>query len=292
MSEAGRGTSEPSGVAEYFDSHCHLSDAAFRDDREAVFRRARHAGVTRVVSIASNVADAVDAVALVRGRPGAWTTAGVHPHEAGAARPGALDRIRDLAAEPEVVAIGETGLDYHYDHSPRAVQRALFDAHLALGAESGLPVVVHAREADDDVAAALDGAPDGTLGVLHCFTGGDRAFAAAMARGWYVSFSGIASFKSFGAADLLREVPADRLLVETDSPYLAPAPYRGKRNEPARVVQVVDAVAALLDDEPTEVARRTTDNALRFYGLGSDASRLDVGALDAAPGALDPSAEG
>jgi TatD DNase family protein len=132
-------------------------------------------------------------------------------------------------------------------------------------------VVVHAREADDDIAAALRNAPPDTRGVLHCFTGGDQAFAVAMERGWYVSFSGIASFKSFGAADLLREVPGDRLLVETDSPYLAPVPLRGKRNEPAFVRHVAEAVAAHLDEPLEAVAERTTANALRFYGLDRDA---------------------
>lgn len=252
---------------ELFDSHCHLTDAAFRDDREAVLHRAREAGVTRLVSIASDVDDARAALALARAHEGAWCTAGVHPHEAGAAAQDAMEAVRALAAEREVVAVGETGLDYHYDHAPRGVQRRLFDAHLALGAETGLPVVVHAREADEDVAAALASAPEGTRGVLHCFTGGEKAFAVAMERGWYVSFSGIASFRSFGVVDLLRDVPADRLLIETDAPYLAPVPVRGKRNEPAFVRHVAEAVAAHLGDDPAAVAARTTRNALRFYQI-------------------------
>jgi TatD DNase family protein len=255
-------------VIEYFDSHCHLTDAAFREDREAVLLRASEAGVTRAVSIASDVADAHAALALARGRKGLWCTAGVHPHEAGKARAGDLDAVRALATEnDEVVAIGETGLDFHYDHSPRSVQEDLFRAHLALGAETGLPVVVHAREADERIAAALRAMPAGTMGVLHCFTGGDAAFAEAMAAGWYVSFSGIASFGSFRAADRLREVPRDRLLVETDSPYLAPVPARGKRNEPALVVRVVEAVARHLDMDAGELARTTTENACRFYSV-------------------------
>jgi len=254
-------------VIEYFDSHCHLTDTAFRDDREAVLYRAREAGVTRVVTIASHVADAREAVAFARGAPGVWCTAGVHPHEAGQATPDALDAVRLLAAEPEVVALGETGLDYHYELSPRQIQRTLFDGHLSLGAELGLPVVVHAREADADIAAALRNAPATTRGVLHCFTGGTEAFAVAMDRDWYVSFSGIASFKSFGVADLLRLVPENRLMVETDSPYLAPIPFRGKRNEPSFIPHVAAAVAGLLEDSVDEVARRTTRNALRFYGL-------------------------
>jgi TatD DNase family protein len=260
-------------VIEYFDSHCHLTDAAFREDREAVLHRAREAGVTRLVTIASNVADAREALALARGAsgtPGAPTvhaTAGVHPHEVGRAAAGDLVEIRALAGHGEVVAIGETGLDFHYDHAPRQAQRELFDAHLALGAETGLPVVVHAREADAEIAQSLRGMPAGTSGVLHCFTGGLKAFQEAMAAGWYVSFSGIASFKSFEAADLLAEVPADRLLVETDSPYLAPVPRRGRRNEPSYVVHVVEAVARLLGSDPAEGARATTANARRVYGL-------------------------
>jgi TatD DNase family protein len=254
-------------VTEYFDSHCHVTDAAFREDREAVFRRARDAGVVRLVSIASNVEDAGGALALARGREGVWATAGVHPHEAGEAAPDAIDAVRRLAAEPEVVAVGETGLDFFYDNAPRDEQRALFSAHLELAAELGLPAVVHAREADDDIAAALGAMPSGTMGVLHCFTGGLRGFEAAMSAGWYVSFSGIASFKSFSVAELLREVPQDRLLIETDSPYLAPVPHRGKRNEPAFVVQVAQAVARHLGAELADVARMTSDNACRFYGV-------------------------
>jgi len=255
-------------VIEYFDSHCHLTDTAFREDREAVLLRATEAGVTRIVTIASHVADARAAVALAKARPGVWCTAGVHPHEAGAAAADAIEQVRRLASEHEqVVAVGETGLDFHYDHSPRAVQRALFEAHLALGAELDLPVVVHVREADDDVAAALRAMPSGTRGVLHCFTGGPKAFEEAMAAGWYVSFSGIASFKSFAAEDALLGVPADRLLAETDSPYLAPIPMRGKRNEPSFVPHVVGALALRLGIDREEVARRTTENACRFYGV-------------------------
>ncbi|MDA0329003.1 MAG: TatD family hydrolase [Gemmatimonadetes bacterium] len=255
-------------MIEYFDSHCHLTDAAFRDDREAVFRRATEAGVTRLVSIASHLSDAREALELAVHRAGVWCSAGVHPHAAGEAPPEALDEIRALAVgHPQVVAIGETGLDYHYDSSPRPVQRSLFEAHLGLAAELDLPVVVHAREADEDIAAALRAMPRGTSGVLHCFTGGDRAFEEAMAADWYVSFSGIASFKSFEPIELLRQVPLTRLLIETDSPYLSPVPKRGRRNEPAHVVLVAGAVAAHLGMDSTEVAARTTENACRFYGV-------------------------
>ncbi|MDZ7779571.1 MAG: TatD family hydrolase [Gemmatimonadota bacterium] len=252
----------------YFDTHCHLTDAAFQDDREAVFDRASEAGVDRMVTIASTVADAADAVALADSRPGLWCTAGVHPHEAGEAAPDAVSRVRELAGENEVVvAVGETGLDYHYDNAPRPVQRRLFAGHLALAADLDLPVVVHAREADRDVAAALRDMPARTRGVLHCFTGGERAFEEAMRADWYVSFSGIASFKSFAAADLLREVPVDRLLIETDAPYLSPVPLRGRRNEPAHLPHVARAVSERLGWGQAELAEVTWRNGCRFYGL-------------------------
>jgi TatD DNase family protein len=255
-------------VIEYFDSHCHLTDAAFREDREAVFRRSADAGVTRFVCIASSLADARDAVKLVGGRDGAWCTVGVHPHEAEGASEDDPETIRRLvASHPEIVAVGETGLDYYYDNAPRAAQRASFHRHLEVASELDLPVVVHAREADSDVAAALRGMPTGTRGVLHCFTGGEQAFAAAMDADWYVSFSGIASFRSFQAVAFLRDVPPARLLIETDAPYLAPVPHRGRRNEPAYVVHVAAAVAAHLSEDVAEVARRTTENACRFYGI-------------------------
>jgi TatD DNase family protein len=258
-------------VTRYFDTHCHLTDTAFREDREAVLRRAAEAGVARMVTIASSVADAADAAKLARGAENLWCTAGVHPHAAGDASADAISGVREVATrEGKVVAIGETGLDYHYDNAPGAVQRALFDAHLELASDLGLPVVVHAREADGDIAAALRGMPGGTRGVLHCFTGGDRAFEEAMRAGWYVSFSGIASFKSFAAGDLLREVPEDRLLVETDSPYLSPVPLRGRRNEPCHLPHVVAAVAERLGREVASVARTTWSNACAFYGLTAE----------------------
>ena len=261
-------------MIEYFDSHCHLTATAFRDDREAVLRSALDAGVTRLVCIASNASDAWAAATFVdevragsAPAPSVWSTAGVHPHEVGSMGPTELDEIEGMLSRPTVVAVGETGLDYHYDHSPRAEQQASFVAHLEMGARHGLPVVVHAREADDNIAAALRSMPDGTMGVLHCFTGGDRAFEEAMRADWYVSFSGIASFKSFEAAGLLREVPSQRLLVETDAPYLAPVPKRGRRNEPGYVPFVAQAVADHLGSEADEVARLTTQNACRFYGV-------------------------
>ena len=256
-------------MTEYFDSHCHLTATAFRDDREAVLHRAIEAGVNGLVTIASSASDAEMTLELAKKYDGVWCTAGVHPHEANDASGLDIPLLRDLAQEnPEVVAIGETGLDFYYDNSPRRLQMRLFEEHLTLGAELGLPVVVHAREADREIAEVLREMPADVAGVLHCFTGGPQAFEEAMRSDWYISFSGMVSFKNFDAVSFLQEVPFGRLLVETDSPYLAPVPCRGRRNEPAYVAYVVDAVAKHLDLDVGAVAQQTTDNARRFYGIG------------------------
>lgn len=255
-------------MSEYFDSHCHLTADSFCRDLDETLLRALENGVTRWVTIASNIEDAKEALALVKDRPGAWSTAGVHPHEAHEAPEDALEQIRALAtAQEKIVAIGETGLDFYYDNAPRDIQIQLFTAHLELGFELDLPVVVHARAADKDVAEALRAMPAGTSGVLHCFTGGALAFEEALAADWYVSFSGITSFKSFEAVELLRAVPRNRLLIETDSPYLAPVPQRGRRNEPGYVPYVAQAVACHLNSDPIDIGRLTSENARCFYGV-------------------------
>src|SRR5205809_5939454 len=199
------------------DAHCHLGDAAFDPDREAVLARARDADVGHVVVIGATLPESERAVGLARSRPGLSATAGVHPHEARHWSPAAAARLRDLLALPEVLALGETGLDYHYDHSPRDVQRRAFEAQLTLASEARKPVVVHAREADDDVAAMLRGA--GTPGGPDSFSSGPGVFEAGMAIAAYFSFSGMITFKNWTMADRLTDCPPDRLLVETDGPY-------------------------------------------------------------------------
>jgi TatD DNase family protein len=166
-----------------------------------------------------------------------------------------------------MVAVGETGLDYFYDHSPRETQRLSFLRHIELAIELDLPLVVHCREADRDMAAVLRDLPNGVRGVLHCFVGDDDLLDAGLAAGWMISFTGLVTFKSFDGADRLRRVPDDRLMVETDAPYLAPVPFRGRRNEPAHVVEVCDAVAGLRGEPVAEMARITTENARSFFGL-------------------------
>jgi TatD DNase family protein len=257
-----------------FDSHFHLTADRFDEDRDAVLRRAVDAGVTRGVTVASDLTDARAALALASATPGLWATAGIHPHEAAAQEPGDLAAIEDLHRDPKVVAVGETGLDYYYDHSPRDAQLRSLEAHVDLAERLRRPLVIHCRDADEDMTAVLRSLPRGVSGVLHCFVGGDELLDAGLDVGWYVSFSGIASFRKFDAAERVRRVPLDRLLVETDAPYLAPVPMRGKRNEPAFVAHVCAAVAGHLDLDPSDVARATTANALRMYGLPEDAPEL------------------
>jgi TatD DNase family protein len=250
-----------------FDSHCHLTADDFAEDRDVVLERARAAGVMGLVTIASDPDDADRALSLARRESGVWSTAGLHPHEAGAGDPSWVDRVRSLLREPEVVAVGECGLDFHYDHAPRARQREVFEAQIGLAAEMGLPLVVHSRDADQETIEVLLGLPPGVRGVLHCFTGGDHLLETALAAGWWVSFSGLVTFKRFDAADRVRRIPEDRLLIETDSPYLAPVPHRGERNEPARLVATAAVVAELRGTDPAALAAHTTRNAREFYAI-------------------------
>jgi TatD DNase family protein len=251
------------------DAHCHLGDAAFDVDRPAVLERARAAGVGHIVVIGESLAGSERAAALVRdsGGAGLSATAGVHPHDASSWSAEVEQRLRELLAAPEVVAVGETGLDYHYDHSPRDTQRRVFETQLGLAAELGKPVVVHAREADADMAAMLR-AWTGQKGavVLHSFSSGADVWEAGMAIGAYFSFSGMITFKNWNHTARLTDCPSDRLLIETDSPYLAPVPHRGQRNEPAFVRDVAARAATLCGDPLDALARRTTDNAARCFG--------------------------
>jgi TatD DNase family protein len=232
-----------------------------------VVERARAAGIRAIVAVATDAEDAVVVASLAARFPDVYGTAGVHPHVATSATPQALSSVRDLLADPRIVAVGETGLDYHYDFSPRDRQRESFLEHLELGRLTGKPVVVHAREADDDLRALLREGGQGTRGILHSFSSGPELLEEALDMGWYASFSGMVTFRNFAAVDLVRRVPADRLLVETDAPYLAPVPHRGRTNEPAFVVETARALAMHRGEEPAELADRTTRNACRLFGI-------------------------
>lgn len=254
-----------------FESHCHLTDRRFDADRTETIERARASGVGGIVSIASSAADAEQVAALTRAHRRVWGTAGVHPHEAGRAGPDDVLRVEALLeAEPRLVAVGETGLDYHYDFCPRDRQRELFRAHARLAAETGLPLVVHSRSADDDTRAVIGEFRGAARGVLHCFTGGMELLEEALDAGWHISFTGLVTFRNFDGQEALRAVPPDRLMIETDSPYLAPVPHRGRRNEPAYVARVRDGVADVRGESPEEVERYTARNAFRFFGLEAE----------------------
>lgn len=249
------------------DAHAHLAAERMLPDADAVVARAAAAGVTAIVSIATGPEDWDADLALAERFSGVYATAGIHPHAASQASDTAFARVRTLLAHPRVVAVGEAGLDYYYDFSPRDAQRESFARHLELGRETGKPVIVHNRESDEDMRALLREAGQGTAGVLHSFSSGRALLEEALAMGWYASFSGMVTFKNFDGADFVRMVPVDRILVETDTPYLAPVPHRGKTNEPAFVVHVAARCAALRGEDPEAFAAQTTENARRFYGI-------------------------
>ncbi len=250
------------------DSHCHLDFKDFGDEVDDVVARAGANGVGAMVTICTHLSR-FEAVRGVAERfDNVWCSVGVHPHEAGAEGQQAADKLISLADHPKVVGIGETGLDYYYEHSPRDAQRESFHAHIAAARQTGLPLIVHARDADDEMAEILreEHAAGPFSGVMHCFSSGRSLAEAALEIGLYISFSGILTFKK---ADELRaiaeDVPSDRLLVETDAPYLAPVPNRGKRNEPAFVVHTAAQLAALKDMTSAQLAQQTTDNFFRLF---------------------------
>lgn len=252
-------------VLRWTDDHCHLDLGAEEGPSAAdTVAAANAAGVRRMITVGTDLPSSVSAIEAARAFEGVWATAGVHPHDA----KDGWDGLEQLLAEPEVVAVGECGLDYHYDHSAREVQREAFAAQIALAHAHGLPLVVHTREAWADTFDILgaEGTPERT--VIHCFTGGPDEARRCLDLGAHLSFSGIVTFK--GAADVREAVvacPLERLLVETDAPFLAPVPHRGRPNQPAFVALVGEAVAVLKDVPVDQIAASTWANAARVYGL-------------------------
>jgi TatD DNase family protein len=253
----------------FIDSHAHLADPVFDVDRDAVIDRAVDAGARAIICVGESMAAAERAVRIAAARPGVvFATAGVHPHDAASFHP-ERDReaIRELIGSG-AVAIGECGLDSHYDHAPSSLQRRAFAEQLTLARELDRPVIVHTRDAEPDtLAMVVEAGSAGVRGVLHCYTGTPALAEAALAVGWYISFSGIVTFKKWDGDALIRLVPADRILVESDAPYLAPVPNRGKRNEPAWVSLTTSRVAAARSVDAAIFGVQVADNAARLFAL-------------------------
>jgi TatD DNase family protein len=246
------------------DSHCHL-DYAAPDELPAVIARARGAGVGTMLTIGTKLAEFAAVAAIAARDPDIWCSVGVHPHEAAAEPEADADRLVALAAHPRVVGIGETGLDFHYDHSPRQRQAELFRAHCAASRATDLPLIVHTRAADPETIRILDEERP-PAGVIHCFSTGRELAEKALEFGFYISLSGIVTFKRADELRaIVRDLPLDRLLIETDAPYLAPEPLRGRTNEPAFIVHTAETVARLKGIPVEELAARTSANFFRLF---------------------------
>ena len=250
------------------DSHAHIDDDRFDADREAVLSRARAAGVDLIVNIGADMASSARSVALAEQYPQVYATVGMHPHDAKDMREQDYQQLVRWAAQPKVVAIGEIGLDYHYDLSPRPVQQEVFLRQLDIARQTGKPFVVHEREAHADTFEIIRSAAKGLEGVFHCFSGSVETARQYLKLGFYVSIAGPVTFpKSAKTKEVARYVPLDRLLVETDSPYLTPQAFRGRRNEPAYVRLVAEEIASLRELPLEELARATSENACRLFRI-------------------------
>ncbi len=253
------------------DSHAHIQGSEYASEVAAVIERARAAGVEKIIAVggAGDMSSNTGAIALANSFPDVYATVGMHPHDAKDVSADELKQLKALAAEAKVVAVGETGLDYYYDHSPREVQRRVFAEFIHMARDTHLPIVVHERDAAQDAAALLRAEGQGQIrGVIHCFTGNDEAAWTYLDLGLYISFTGIITFKNAGALrDVVRKVPLEKILVETDSPYLTPVPIRGKRNEPAYVRFVAETIARVKNVSLAEVARATTDNVRHLFQI-------------------------
>jgi TatD DNase family protein len=253
----------------FIDSHCHLDNPQFDPDREAVIDRALAAGVERMMVIGTGEGppDLEAGIRLADKHETIYATVGVHPHDASKATVETYRQLRELLKHPKVLALGEIGLDYHYDHSPREIQRAAFLEQMRIAGEARKPIVIHTREAWEDTIALLEvyWRPYGLGGIMHCFSGGPDQAALCLDLGFHLSFAGIVTFpKATGIQEAARTAPADRILIETDAPYLAPVPHRGKRNEPAFVAETARKLAELRGLSPGDLGRITAENFRRL----------------------------
>ena len=255
-------------MTQLIDSHCHLDFPDFADELAAVVERAQAAGVERLVTISTRIRQGARLVAIAERFPNVYFTIGTHPHQAAEEPEVDSAAIRAFAAHPKCVGVGEAGLDYHYDYAPRDVAARVFRGQIAMARELGLPLVIHARDADDDVAAILreETAAGAFEAVLHCFTSSRALAETGLELGFYVSFSGVLTFKnSAELRAIARDVPLDRVLVETDAPFLAPVPHRGRRNEPAFVVETARTLAEVKGVAGSAIAAATRANTLRLF---------------------------
>ena len=252
------------------DSHSHIYMDRYQDDRDAVIARAAAAGLTQLLQVGCGLEESRLVVALSARVPGIYAAVGVHPHQATSVGPEVLDALAALVQAPKVLAWGEIGLDFHYDNSPRDVQREVFRRQLQGGRDCGVPVIIHTREADDDTLEILLSEYQGSErgGVMHCFGGSPELAQGAIDLGFLISFSGNITFKKAqNIRDVAKQVPLDRLLIETDCPYLTPIPYRGHRNEPAHVIEVARCLADLHGVSLEDIGRATTDNFKGIFRL-------------------------
>jgi TatD DNase family protein len=254
------------------DSHCHLDSAEFNDDREAVIERAIAAGVENMLAIGTGDGppDLEAGLRLAEKYPAFFATVGIHPHDAAKGTADEFKRLADLLAHPKVLAIGEIGLDYHYDFSPREVQKSAFIQQMEIAVRAKKPIVIHTREAWDDTLALIEQhwRPHGIGGIMHCFSGGPGEARRALDLGFYLSFGGILTFpKALAVQEAAKSAPRDRILIETDAPYLAPVPKRGKRNEPALIVHTARKLAELRGESCEELCNATTENFRRLLLL-------------------------
>jgi len=251
------------------DSHCHLDFPDFATELDGVVGRARNAGIARLVTISTRVARHAEVLAIAERFPDVYCSVGTHPHYAHEELYVTAGDLVARTRHPKIVAIGEVGLDYHYDNSPREAQERGFRRHIAAARETGLPLVIHSRDADDDMARILEEetGKGAFPAVLHCFTGGPDLARRAIALGHFISFTGILTFKNSAALrNIAASLPADRILVETDAPYLAPGKHRGKRNEPAFVIETANVLAETRGVSFDAIARQTSDNFFRLFG--------------------------
>ena len=256
----------------FCDSHAHLNDEAFAGDLEQVLAACVKVGVVRIVNVGFDEKSSVKALEQATRHPALVATVGLHPHDARDFSPRTIDFLDSLCADPRVVAIGETGLDNYYDHSPVEKQKEALEAHLELAERVQLPVVIHCRDAYLELAETLKANyhPEHVPWHVHCFNGNARELAELIELDCYFSVGGMVTFKKFDGQELIRAMPADRLLLETDSPYLAPHPRRGRRNDPSLLIYTAQAMAAILEIELEELSRLTNENFNRIFRLGND----------------------